>query len=204
MHVQFGCGLCAPSSWRNFDASPTLRLQRLPIVGQLFAKREVFFPAEVEYGDVVRGLSLPDGSCKGVYCSHVLEHLSLNDLRKAVRETHRILAVGGLFRLVVPDLEYLARSYLESPSTDAAISFMQSTLLGKEDRNRSIKPFLREWLGNSHHLWMWDFKSLKSELAQVGFTEIRRAEFGDSADPKFREVEEADRWDKSLGIECRR
>ena len=31
--TQFGCGLCAPPRWLNFDASPAMRLQRLPIIG---------------------------------------------------------------------------------------------------------------------------------------------------------------------------
>jgi ubiquinone/menaquinone biosynthesis C-methylase UbiE len=190
--------------WRNFDASPRLRLQRLAVVGGFLARGKVVFPAEVEYGDVVKGLPLADRSCQGVYCSHVLEHLSLSDLRKAMRETHRVLAAGGLFRLVVPDLEYHARVYLENPSAGAAIDFMRATRLGNENRKRSIMPFLRDWLGNSNHLWMWDFKSLSGELSQASFSEIRRAEFGDSPDPKFNEVETADRWHCCLGIECRR
>ncbi|HEX8242224.1 MAG TPA: hypothetical protein VF541_01965 [Longimicrobium sp.] len=33
IHAQYGCGPCAPAGWRNFDASPTLRLQRLPAAG---------------------------------------------------------------------------------------------------------------------------------------------------------------------------
>ena len=144
------------------------------------------------------------GECQGVYCSHVLEHLALNDLRKALRETYRILAGGGIFRLVVPDLEREARTYLDDESSAAAIGFMRATLLGKEERTRSIKAFLREWLGNSHHLWMWDFKSLREELQEAGFSEIRRAELGDSVDPKFVEVEDAGRWIACLGVECRR
>jgi hypothetical protein len=33
--TQFGCGLCAPPTWLNFDASPAMRLQRLPAIGNL-------------------------------------------------------------------------------------------------------------------------------------------------------------------------
>ncbi|MCI5142460.1 MAG: methyltransferase type 11, partial [Candidatus Electrothrix sp. ATG1] len=29
--IHYGCGLSAPESWLNFDASPTLRLQRIPL-----------------------------------------------------------------------------------------------------------------------------------------------------------------------------
>jgi predicted SAM-dependent methyltransferase len=204
MHMQFGCGLCAPPRWRNFDASPTLFLQRVPIVGFLLTKKKVVFPAGVEYGDVVKGLPLPDSSCQGVYCSHILEHLSLVDMRQALREAHRVLVVGGIFRLVVPDLEYQARAYLDNKSDDAALNFMKETGLGREVRSRSIMSFVWEWLGNSKHLWMWDFKSLRSELLQAGFHEIRRAKFCDSEDSKFSELEAVDRWRHCLGIECRK
>jgi hypothetical protein len=203
-YVQYGCGLCAPPGWRNFDSSPTLRLQRLPLVGATLKSSAVIFPANAEFGDVIKGLPVRAGECQGVYCSHVLEHLALNDLRTALRETYRILSGGGIFRLVLPDLEREARAYLDDESSTAAINFMRATLLGKEDRGRSIKAFLREWLGNSHHLWMWDFKSLRTELQEAGFREVRRAELGDSVDPKFGEVEDAGRWISCLGVECRR
>src|SRR4051812_43659884 len=108
-YVQYGCGLSAPESWRNFDASPTLRLQRLPVVGRrLHGGGLPLFPSNVEYGDIVRGLPVSPGSCRGVYCSHVLEHLALADFRTALRNTRAILRDGGIFRFVLPDLELLA------------------------------------------------------------------------------------------------
>ena len=63
---------------------------------------------------------------------------------------------------------------------------------------------LREWLGNSRHLWMWDFKSLAAELRPAGFTSIQRAAIGDADNARFRDVEEPDRWENCLGMECRR
>jgi hypothetical protein len=146
MYVQYGCGLCAPLGWRNFDSSLTLRLQRLPLVGAALTSREVVFPGNVEFGDVIKGLPVRAGECQGVYCEHVLEHLALNDLRKALRETYRILAGGGIFRLVVPDLEREARTYLDDESSAAAIGFMRATLFGKEDRTRSIKALFANGL----------------------------------------------------------
>ena len=49
---------------------------------------------------------------------------------------------------------------------------------------------------------MWDYKSMERELTNIGFTKVRRAEFGDSLEVKFKEVEEKNRWDNCLGIEC--
>ena len=202
LYVQYGCGHSAPKEWKNFDASPTLRFERLPVLGKLYSKNPQRFPLTVDYGDIVKGLPVPDGSCHGVYCSHVLEHLSLADFRTALRNTHRLLASGGRFRLVVPDLEYLAKAYLENPGDDAAHWFMRESWLGQEQRG--LKHFLRAWLGGSQHLWMWDYKALAAELAASGFTQVRRARFGDSTEARFAEVEERIRWENCLGIECSR
>ena len=201
-YVQYGCGWCAPIKWRNFDASPTLRFERIPIIGKLYTKNDKRFPVNVEYGDIIKGLPIPDNSCKGVYCSHVLEHLSLEDFRLALINTHKILKKGGIFRAVLPDLEYLITKYVNDASPDAAIVFLKETSLGKEKRRRGLKDFLQEWLGNSQHLWMWDYKSLAYELERTGFINIRRAKYADSADPLFNEVEDTGRWENCLGIEC--
>ncbi|MBX9688520.1 MAG: methyltransferase domain-containing protein [Candidatus Obscuribacterales bacterium] len=209
-YVQYGCGLSAPKSWRNFDASPTLQMQRLPLLGSLFRsslfsnKGFLIFPLNVEHADIVSGLPLKKESCDAIYCSHILEHLALNDFRLALRNTYSYLKPGGVFRLVLPDLETLAREYLESEDPQASLKFMDESKLGFKDRPRGALGMLRRLLGNSAHLWMWDFESLSLELKEAGFKEIRRAEFGDSADPQFKAVEDPLRWKDCLGMECRK
>ena len=203
-HVQYGCGFCAPAGWRNYDASPTLRLERIPLVGRLYCKNRQRFPANVAYGDIVRGLPESAGSCQAVYCSHVLEHLALEDFRIALRHTRQILCDGGVFRFVLPDLECAARQYVQAQSPDAAANFLRATGFGRERRPAGFSAFLQSWLGHSAHLWAWDFKALEKELQVAGFRDIRRAEYGDAADPKFAEVEDRGRWIDSCGVECRK
>jgi SAM-dependent methyltransferase len=207
-YVHYGCGTTAPPSWTNFDISPTLRLQKIPLLVSIARRKGPTFPKNVRYGDIVRGLPVSPGSCKAVYCSHVLEHLSLEDLKIALRHTLEILRPDGIFRMVLPDLEVHAREYVaaldagEEPRP--ATKFMKDAWLGMEWRQRGIEGALRAWLGNSMHLWMWDYKSLSAELADAGFTRIRRAQFGDSEEPRFKDVEEPHRWSPALGIQCYR
>lgn len=204
LYVQYGCGRSAPQRWRNYDASPTVRFERLPVIGKLYTKNLERFPENVEYGDIVKGLPLPLDSCTAIYCSHVLEHLALEDFRSALKNTYRILQPGGLFRLVLPDLEYMAQKYLNDASPDASLIFMKETYLGHELRARGFKGLLSLWLGNSRHLWMWDYKSIARELENTGFIKIRKAEFGDSSDSMFIDVEDKNNWENCLGIECRK
>jgi hypothetical protein len=203
-YVQYGCGWCAPETWTNFDGSPTLRFERLPIVGRLYTKNSRRFPDNVRFGDIVRGLPIAPGGCRGVYCSHVLEHLALDEFDVALRNTHDYLAPGGTFRFVLPDLEHLARTYLNDPAPEAAIRFMEGTDLGKQRRPRRLRGMVVEWLGKSAHFWLWDEKSMAKKLAEHGFTEIRRATFGDAEDPRFNDVEDEGRFENALAMQCRK
>ena len=203
-YVHYGCGLSAPETWINFDASPTLRIQHLPLIGWAMRSHlNVIFPGNVKYGNIVSGLpGLRADSCSGVYCSHVLEHLALNDFRKAMKNTYSMLKPGGIFRLVVPDLQYYIDEYCSNKEENAAIHFMESTILGSKARKKGIKGVLEYLFGNSKHLWMWDFKSMKEELESSGFIEIRRCQYGDSQDAMFLEVEDPGRFNNALAIEC--
>jgi predicted SAM-dependent methyltransferase len=202
-HVQYGCGFWAPPEWVNFDASPTLRIEKLPLVGPMISIGNGRFPRNVLYGDIVKGLPVQTQSCRAIYCAHVLEHLALNDFRVALVNTRKILAPEGIFRLVVPDLRAAAQRYIDDKSDEAAMRFMSETFLGMTERKRGAMGMLRSWLGNSQHLWMWDYQSMRRELETAGFHDIRAAQLGDSEDPMFAAVEEKLRWDEGFGIQCR-
>lgn len=208
VYVQYGCGLSAPNKWLNFDASPTLKIQKIPIIGTILkTKLNAIFPSNVLYGDIVKGLPLKENSCDGLYASHVLEHLSLCDFRKALENSCKILKKGGIFRLIVPDLEITARSYiheLENNNHSASIHFINDTLLGCFERSKGVRGVLECIWGNSRHLWMWDYKSLMWELQNAGFTDIRKCFFNDSTDVMFEKIEDADRFKNAVAIECKK
>lgn len=204
LNVQYGCGLSAPANWLNFDVSPTLRLQRIPLLGRLIKK--VNFPSSVLYGDILKGLpGIQANSCDAVYCSHVLEHLSYNDCKLALKNTYDLLKKGAIFRCVLPDLEKCIDLYLEDKknhSSEASIKFMRSSLLGVENRPRGIKEKTMEVFGNSHHLWMWDKDSLKKELLDAGFSSVRICRFNDSVDENFKQVEDSSRFYAAFSLEA--
>jgi ubiquinone/menaquinone biosynthesis C-methylase UbiE len=202
-YIQYGCGWCAPAGWRNFDASPTLRFERIPLLGRLYTKNQARFPENVEYGDIIAGLPVPDNSCQVVYCSHMLEHLALDDFCLALKNTYKILIHGGIFRFVIPDLEFMINNYINDSTHEAAVNFMHSTLLGTEKRFRGLHGLVYLLLSNSRHLWMWDYKSIRFELQKAGFKNIRRAHFGDSSyNNIFQDIESLERWENCLGVEC--
>jgi hypothetical protein len=205
-YVQFGCGMCAPDNWLNFDAGPAFWLQsRLPFLTPMLVKKGFpKYPKNIRYGDVIKGLPVPPQSAQGVYCSHVLEHMALQEFRTTLRNVFSYLRPGGVFRLVLPDIEQLAKSYLDDPGPEAAHRFMRESYLGEESTTRGVRSLPSALFGRARHFWMWDFKAMAKELTDAGFTDIRRAQFGDSAYPRFNEVEDIGRWENCLGVECRR
>jgi SAM-dependent methyltransferase len=58
-------------------------------------------------------LPFPDGDFDAVYHSHVLEHFPREGALRFLREAVRVLRPGGIMRVVVPDLEQIARVYLD-------------------------------------------------------------------------------------------
>jgi hypothetical protein len=204
IYIQYGCGFNAPETWCNFDASPTLRLEQIPLLGLLVRKNSQRFPSNVKYGDIAKGLPVPLASCSGVYASHVLEHLSYEDFRIALLNTFAILKPAGIFRIVLPDLEIAAKRYVTSKDSNAAEQFLHETSLGLKKRSKGVAGLLRVWLGNSSHLWMWDYKGLVHELEQTGFSQIRRCVYGDCVDKSFLDVEDRVRFTDSVAVECRR
>lgn len=204
LYVQYGCGMSAPEGWKNFDISPTLRLQKIPLFGKLI--RKVDFPKNIFYGDIVKGLpGILLESCDGVYCSHVLEHLSLEDFRKALRTSLSILKKGGIFRCVVPDLERSIDTYITERAEgkpEASFKLINDTMLGLHTRPKGFKQIVISIAGNSHHLWMWDKYSLEKELQDAGFKHIRLCRFNDSSDLNFKKVEDEARFYGAVAFEA--
>lgn len=91
--ANFGCGTTFHAAWDNFDFVPS--------------------GADVRSVDLRRPLPFDDCVYDAIYSAHTLEHLPRNEAPAVLAEFRRILKPGGILRIVVPDLELMARTYLE-------------------------------------------------------------------------------------------
>lgn len=92
--LNIGCGTRFHPDWVNLDLRPV--------------------HSSIERWDASRPLPFADNHISAVYHSHILEHLRKEDALPFVRECHRVLKPGGTLRVAIPDLEAIARIYLES------------------------------------------------------------------------------------------
>lgn len=207
--LNIGCGLSRGASWLNFDCSPTLLISKIPFLGMpmLRCVKGLDWPADVRFGDVVKGLPVRKESCKFIFCSHVLEHLSLKDFHVAVSNIYMYLMRGGIFRIIVPDLEAYAREYLSNLNcSDAAVKaaddFMRKTHLGCEKSRSGILLRIREAMANSRHQWLWDRHSLSAALKAYGFSHVKICAYGEWSDPMCSEIEDHGRHMDSICFEA--
>jgi Methyltransferase domain len=207
--IQLGCGTVAPHEWLNLDASPSLRLSKVPIIGSLIKKKTSTpdWPSNVVYGDILKGINnVKPGSVDLFFASHVLEHLSLDDFHLTMDNVFALLKDGGEFRFIVPDLKqcvdlYLTHSQDPELQSEAATVFIKELHIGCSGSRKNLTLRLKEALANSRHQWMWDVNTLINACLAHGFKSARECKFGDWNNPLFSFVEEDIKYYKAIGIE---
>ena len=140
-------------------------------------------------GNVTDLSMFADQSADEIYASHVYEHLSyMSELPQAFNEAARVLKVGGILRVAVPDLEVLCRLFLQSGHDLNQQWFVQRMIMGGQ-----IEPF-------DFHKTGFNFHLLAGMLHAHGFRDIRRV-------PRFGIFDDTSNGDFlgtpiSLNVEC--
>lgn len=144
--VQIGCGKEYIDGMVNVEAN----FQR---------KKDVWL-------DITLGLPFATGSIKGLYTSHVMEHLTFANNRRVMAEYFRVLEPGAKIRLLVPDLEYAINAYVKKDIPkfpDWPDSFKSP---GGKFNNFTL-------VANQHFV-LFDFSLMEEFLSEAGFTDIQR------------------------------
>lgn len=81
--LNWGCGTVQPDGWMNSDRDDH---------------------GQHHVGDLLDGLPWPDETFDVIVANHSLQQIGYHDLPDALTELRRVLAVGGVLRILVPDL----------------------------------------------------------------------------------------------------
>jgi len=208
--ANIGCGRTAIPGWYNFDNSPSVRLARhallvrlLEIIGVLKPEQVQFIrdarTLDIRWADATRRIPLPDGSLEVIYSSHMLEHLDREDVKRFLREVRRLLAVGGILRLSVPDLDKMVKQYIVQKDADAFLDRMNIAPRRPRGFLGKVKFSLT---GVRHHQWMYDADSLLRLVQRHGFINARIMAPGETGIVSPGELNLFERADTSITVEA--
>ncbi|QQR87621.1 MAG: methyltransferase domain-containing protein [Flavobacteriales bacterium] len=145
--------------------------------------------------DLTRGgLPLKSASMAGVFSEHCIDCIPHDAFMRTVKEIHRVLKPGGVFRLVLPDGELYFDLY-QKRKTDKSVVFPY----GEQEATGmiSINRYARE----GTHQYSYDLESLELFLRQAGFGSITRRRIGEGAMQELL-IDQQERAAESLVVEA--
>jgi predicted SAM-dependent methyltransferase len=160
LQLHIGCGRGTLPGWVNIDVHPA--------------------PLAM---NVLRGMPFAAGSARCVFVSHFLEHLFFpRDVRPFLAELRRILAPGGVVRIVVPDIEQCIDAYVTDDR--AFFGSRRETWSWWPENPTRLEDFLGyagvgaepAYLFESHK-YGYDFETLRRTLEDAGFASIKRSAY---------------------------
>ena len=102
-----------------------------------FIKHPDILPADVRF------LCFPTASVDSIYASHVLEHISHQEIDLTLLEWHRVLKPGGNLHINVPDFEWVCKYFLNLNG--------KYPLLKKSSFFRTIHSMWSVFYGTQYH-----------------------------------------------------
>lgn len=127
IRLNVGCGEFSAPGWLNIDT------WAMP-------------PVKPDVRASALAIPLADASCVAIYAGHVMEHLTLAEVPKALAEFRRVLVPGGKLLIVGPDIER-ARN---------------------EKERRDIVEGAQRWPGDTH-AWTSRVELMRSIVEEAGW-----------------------------------
>jgi len=124
--------------------------------------------------DITKPFPIPDGSVDVFQAEDVFEHIVFEKLFAVVQEIFRVLKVGGLFRLSVPD--YRCDVLYNRALRDSAGNILYDPLIPNGLKNSLRKIRFKIFGGtrkvNGGHVWFPKFETVRELLKNNRFSSV--------------------------------
>ena len=131
------------------------------------------------------GLPFADGVARLMHTEDFIDQLDIEKAAEFLRECHRILAPGGVLRVLTPDMRKLADLYLNDPKR---LQSMWEEFVGVDLYLGTAGEVFNSGMRFAGHTFLYDEETFKALAARCGF-EARKVEFQQSEEPELRGVD---------------
>jgi len=135
--------------------------------------------------DLARRLPFAEGTLRGIYTEHTLEHLPLETVTGHLfPEFYRVLQPGGHLRIIVPDADLFIRLYEQARCNPNVVFPGAET---DDECSQCLTPMMHvnRCFHSYGHLFGYDFATMQIFLQRTGFIEIEKSSFGKGREPKL-------------------
>ena len=199
--LNLACGTVMNWDWNNIDFSPYAKLVKFKKLTKIFNsvgilskkryERLANVSPDIISWDLRKGIPFNDKKFDVVYCSHFLEHIYRDSVSLIIRECQRVIKIGGLIRVVVPDLKSIIKLYTIFTSKSGIEKnfdfneyneileslfgqMVREEPVGTSEQSRFVRRVESYIRGNAAkvgelHKWMYDQYSLAYLFRKEGF-----------------------------------
>ncbi len=170
-----------------------------------FLNTDVFPNRKAQMGvDLRFALPFEDQTFSGIYAHHVVEHVSYPDARRLFAEARRVLAAGGVLRVVVPDMGKFIQCYMADPASVAGSSELLPEWHRLSEWRTVLEVMDHLFRGDyfNKHRSAWDRETLFSRLKEAGFSKVEETKCGESECEMMRELDNPNWKQHSIYVEA--
>ena len=209
MKIHLGCGSVTPADWINVDASWNARLVKFPLLRSLLGTwrmvpielTRLSWNPHVRIHDVRKPLPFHSQSAAVIYASHLLDCLYLDETKRLMAESFRVLKTGGIVRFVVEDVRGILEEYLSGhPDSQMSaelaklrpVDRLMARLLCMKPEPPRAAFFYRLYLSRTNlqtRKWAYDADSLIHYLQEASFSQVQQRPFLESRISGIEQIE---------------
>jgi len=167
--LHIGCGKNYFNRWINIDNNSDNNVDKLD--------------ANI---DLRNKLPISDNVVDFIFNEHFLEHLTIDEGQRALRDFFRVLKPDSVMRIAMPDLKVAMERYF-NPDWKNDASFKKFGLVYKT-RAEMINNSFRAW----GHKWLYDLEELTRRLEEAGGVNIKQCNLRESEYVALRNLETRD------------
>ncbi len=167
--LHLGCGTAYKEGWINIDNNSDNNIKLLDL-----------------NWDLRNPLPFDDNSADFIFNEHFLEHLTVEEGQRALRDFLRVLKPSGIMRIAMPDLARMIYTYNDPNWKERLMPYLKKFGLDFiQTKAELLNINFRAW----GHKWLYDWEELERRLKEAGGQGIVQMEIYKSSHPELCKLE---------------